>query len=171
MKTKTAYDLTKLGLDVLLAIEHSVGDINNTVELLLGEWDMEAQDRGAKLDGMRYVTKQLEAQADFLKKEAQGLAARRKALEKHIQQIKDRATELLLVTERIDGSGTIKSDSHSFWIVYSRKVVGPENVDDWPELVRRVRMEPDRQAAKKILELGGELDGISLVDSPSIRWR
>ena len=171
MNAPTSYTLYSLGIDVLEAIELSGGEVTEEVALLLDHWDKQAPERGEKLDALRYVTKQLEAQADFLSKEAKALTLRKRGIENQIRNIKERATSLLLVESEISGESKIKTGSHSYWIVATSKVVGPENVSDWPEALRRVRLEPDKTAAKKILEDGGEIPGVSLIETPSIRWR
>ena len=167
----TSYGMTALGIAVLEAIEISEGEVTEEVALLLDYWEKQSPERGKKLDALRYVTKQLESQADFLSKEAKALTVRRRSIETEIRNIKDRATSLLLMETEISGESKIKTGAHSYWIVSPSKVVGPERVADWPLPFPRVRLEKDKTAAKTILQRGGESPGVSLVETPSIRWR
>jgi hypothetical protein len=126
-------------------------------------------DIAAKLDALRAVRLRLDAECSALRAEEWHLAERRRALGRSADRLGETG-RLLLAALPPDRDGRQKTrGTHSHWLQASESIQGPDNPKDWPESCRRVRYEPDREAARALLDQGAELPGVSVVRS--MGWR
>ncbi len=126
-------------------------------------------DIAAKLDALRAVRIRLDAECSALAAEERHLAQRRRALDRTAARLGETG-RLLLAALPPDRDGKQKTrGTHSHWLQASESIHGPDDPAQWPESCRRVRYEPDRAAAKALLDSGTVLPGVSVVRT--MGWR
>ncbi len=123
-----------------------------------------------KLDRIRYVVQMIEAEAEAIAAEAARLTARAKSTKARASRVKERGLWLLRKMASAGQELKVRGTA-SHWIATTYRVEGPADIEAWPERLRRTKVvvEPDRIAAKKALEAGEAIDGLSLV--PSQTWQ
>lgn len=161
----TLYELTGELLTLLDMAEEPDIDpqaIADTIEAVEGEIEIKA-------DGYAKVIKQLEADAEALKKEADRLTARKKVIENNIKRIKDSLENAMRVT----GKTKFKTDLFSFGIQKNpASLLIAEGVDmESIPMEYKVYSAPtiDKTAVKDALKRGEVFEWASLVQGESLR--
>lgn len=126
-------------------------------------------DVAAKLDAIRAVRLRLDAECAAIRDEELNLAERRRALDRSADRLGETG-RLLLAALPPDRDGRQKTrGTHSHWLQASESIQGPDDPAAWPESCRRVRYEPDRAAAKALIDQGINVPGVSVVRT--MGWR
>jgi hypothetical protein len=88
------------------------------------------------------------------------------------EHVKALATGLLLAREAMGEESKVKGPTYSAWLAETVSIVGPDEVSEWPEHWRRVKVEPDRAAALRAAKGGAALpEGFELKATRGVRWR
>lgn len=136
----------------------------DTIEAVEGEFEIKA-------DGYVKVMKQLEADSEALKKEADRLTARRKTIEKNIERIKSNLERAMILTDK----RKFNTDLFTFSIRKNpAKLVLAEDIDIGDldaEYIKFADPEIDKSAVKEALKNGVELSWAKLEQSESLSIR
>lgn len=168
----STYELLALGgriLDGLLELE-----TDEAISGLLAEQiDSYMEGLPQKVERLYYVQKRASAESKLLQEEAARLMARANACGKIEARVKDMAKDLLLSHESLTSETKLKTPTVTAWLQMSSTVMGPVDVEQWPEdlVTTRVTKAPDKIAARARLKLGEEIEGVYLMPSVGIRWR
>lgn len=157
------YDLTGNYLQVQELIEQGELDpqmLQDTLEGIQGEIE-------EKADGYAKIIKNLTKDVDGLKAEEKRLADRRKAIENHIKGLKLNLESSMVAIDK----KKFKTDMFSFGIQKNpAKLVIDDGVEVPKEFIKVVES-TDTTALKKAVKEGLELEGVSLVQTESLRIR
>ena len=162
------YDLLQSAHSLVVAIEGDEGIDPTMLAPRLAAW-LDASDD--KLGGCRVAIARLTEGADFLKSEEKRIAERRKAIEAQTAHVRDLATSLLVAREALGEEPKVKTPTYTAWLQASESVDGPERPEDWPTEYQRVTVSADREAAKRALKAGTAIEGVTLRESRSVRFR
>lgn len=166
----TTYDLTveaaRLALDIADLDDDE--DIDGALAERLTAYLDGAED---KLERLFYAAKRLDTEARELTVEAGRLRARAARHKAAGARVRELAAGLLEEHERLTGEAKIQGPHLTAWLQTTRRVVGPDDPLAWPEAFRRFRVEADKAAAKRALEGGETIEGVSLQESRGVRWR
>jgi uncharacterized protein (DUF885 family) len=166
----TTYDLLRDADRLLAALDDAGGELTAESEAAWAAWLAAG---GAKLESLHAVTKRAKSQADALAEDEASLAARRKALGRVQERCKALAFELLVAHREMYGEAKLSLPTFTVWLQASARVIGPEDVEDWPEAFRRstVTVTPDKEGAKEALRRGESVPGVRLETNESVRWK
>jgi len=169
VKKLTGYELMRMAGELIATLEESGGVLDEESEAWLDAWFNQLED---KIGAYWAVTKRIKSEAEFLKKEADRLTKRRRALEKTEQRIKSLATELLREHERLNGESKIKRPE--FTASLSRRkstvITNEHKLLEVPEYCREV-VSVDKLAISSDLKAGKEIAGAHLETVESVTWR
>lgn len=117
----------------------------------------------------RAVSRALESRAALFAAEAKRCALAARASEAANERIKGGAEQLLLAAEML-GENVGPGCGLPARLQASESVTGPDDGSAWPVRFQRVRIEPDKLAAKHALQAGEVIEGLALVSRRSLRW-
>jgi hypothetical protein len=165
----STYELLVDSSRILGSIEAEQGVLTPEAEEALLAWLESSTD---KLHSCMALAQRFDAEATLLKHEEARLRGRRQAMESAEERVKQLATALLVAREELGEEPKVKTAAYSAWLAETHSVSGPEDVSEWPETWRRVKVEPDRAAALKAAKAGAELpSGFRLESKRGVRWR
>lgn len=165
----TTYDLMRGAARVQMEIEENSGLLSEDTAAFLTTWIEQSED---KVLACMHLVRRMEAEAELLEAEEKRLRAKRKTCESVGELVKAMATNLLLAREMMGEESKVKGPTYSAWLAETVSIAGPEDVSEWPEVWRRVKVEPDRAAALRAAKGGAELPyGFELKATRGVRWR
>lgn len=165
----TTYDLMRGAARVQMEIEQNDGLLSEDTAAFLSGWIEESED---KVLACMHLVRRMDAEAELLEREEKALRAKRKTCENVSEHVKALATGLLLAREAMGEESKVKGPTYSAWLAETVSIAGPEDVSEWPEVWRRVKVEPDRAAALRAAKGGAELPyGFELKATRGVRWR
>lgn len=165
----STYDLINQARYLLTIIEADEGVLTETTEAELLNWLAVSED---KLHACLAARKRIDSEAELLREEEKRIAARRKALETASDHILELATGLLLERETMGEEPKVKTSHYTAWLGETQSILGPDEVSEWPEAWRRVKVEADKSAALREAKNGATLPtGFHLVTKRSVRFR
>ena len=165
----TTYDLMRGAARVQMEIEQNDGLLSEDTAAFLSGWIEESED---KVLACMHLVRRMDAEAELLEREEKALRAKRKTCENVSEHVKALATGLLLAREAMGEESKVKGPTYSAWLAETVSIAGPEDVSEWPEVWRRVKVEPDRAAALRAAKGGAELPkGFALESKRGVRWR
>ena len=165
----TTYDLMRGAARVQMEIEENSGLLSEETAAFLTTWIEQSED---KVLACMHLVRRMEAEADLLEREEKALRAKRKTCEHVADLVKALATNLLRARESMGEEAKVKGPTYSAWLAETVSIAGPEDVSEWPDVWRRVKVEPDRAAALRAAKGGAELPyGFSLESKRGVRWR
>lgn len=146
-----------LMLDTERAVDTETGEILTTEEI-----DQLLMDRNEKIENCLLFVKNMRAEAKALKEEIDKLTARMKACNNKAEWTKEYAQNALhgekFKTARVSVSyGKTKSVHINF-----------DDMSLLPEEYQKVKYEADKTALKKALEGGAVIDGVEIVEKPTM---
>lgn len=160
---RALYDIDQ---DILNCVDDETGEILDTTKL-----DALRMEREAKLEGVALWVKDLRAEADAVKAEADKLTARKKALDKKIDAIKGWLLDAL-------GGEKLKTPRCNVYQTHSQRlnVIDEQSVVNWiqthykePEQFLRFTLpEIRRDAVKAEINAGTEIPGAGLEETTSL---
>lgn len=157
------YEITGNYLQVQELIEQGELDaemLQDTLEAIEGEIEVKA-------DGYAKIMKNLQKDIDGLKAEEKRIADRRKAIENHIKSLKLNLESAMIAT----GKKKFKTDLFGFGIQKNPASLAIEEGTEIPADFIKVVESVDKTALKKAVKDGLEIDGVSLVQTESLRIR
>lgn len=128
---------------------------------------LEAMGAGEKIEGYCQVIKQLQADVEMFKAEADRLAARKKTAENSIERMK---TALLTYLQQT-GQAKVKAGTFSVSVAQTKKVSIIDEAKLPPEYLIEQPAKVDKQAIKKALQEGAKINGAELVLNDGVRIR
>ena len=128
---------------------------------------LEAMGAGEKIEGYCQVIKQLQADADMFKAEAERIAARKKTAENSIERMK---TALLTYLQQT-GQAKVKAGTFSVSLAQTKKVNITDETKLPPEYLIEQPAKIDKAGIKKALQEGAEINGAELVLNDGVRIR
>lgn len=160
----TIYELTGELLSLYEMAEDPEIDaecLKDTIEAVEGEFEIKA-------DGYVKVIKQLEADSEALKKEADRLTERKKTIDKNIERIKNNLQNAMITADK----KKFKTDLFSFSIRKNpAKLVLSDHIDmdliD-PEFIKFSDPEIDKNAVKEAIKNGSAFDWARLEQGESL---
>lgn len=165
----STYDLINQARYLLTIIEADEGVLTEATEAELLNWLSISED---KLHSCLAARKRIDSEAEMLREEEKRIAARRKALEAASDRILELATGLLLERETMGEEPKVKTSHYTAWLGETQSILGPDEVSEWPEAWRRVKVEADKSAALREAKNGAQLPtGFHLVTKRSVRFR
>lgn len=165
----STYDLINQARYLLTIIEADEGVLTEATEAELLNWLSISED---KLHSCLAARKRIDSEAELLREEEKRIAARRKALETASDRILELATGLLLERETMGEEPKVKTSHYTAWLGETQSILGPDEVSEWPEAWRRVKVESDKSAALREAKNGAQLpNGFHLVTKRSVRFR
>ena len=165
----TTYDLMRGAARVQMEIDENSGLISEDTAAFLAGWIEESED---KVLACMHLVRRMEVEAELLEAEEKRLRMKRRTCENVAEHVKALATGLLLARESMGEEAKVKGPTYSAWLAETVSIVGPEDVSEWPEVWRRVKVEPDRAAALRAAKGGAELPyGFELKATRGVRWR
>lgn len=165
----STYDLINQARYLLTIIEADEGVLTEATEAELLNWLAVSED---KLHACLAARKRIDSEAEMLREEEKRIAARRKALEAASDRVLELATGLLLERETMGEEPKVKTSHYTAWLGETQSILGPEEVTEWPEAWRRVKVEADKTAALREAKNGAALPtGFRLVTKRSVRFR
>jgi len=165
----STYDLINQARYLLTIIEADEGVLTEATEAELLNWLSISED---KLHACLAARKRIDSEAELLREEEKRIAARRKALETASDRILELATGLLLERETMGEEPKVKTSHYTAWLGETQSILGPDEVSEWPEAWRRVKVEADKSAAMREAKNGAQLpNGFHLVTKRSVRFR
>jgi len=165
----STYDLINQARYLLTIIEADEGVLTEATEEELLNWLSISED---KLHSCLAARKRIDSEAELLREEEKRMAARRKALETASDRILELATGLLLERETMGEEPKVKTSHYTAWLGETQSIIGPDEVSEWPEAWRRVKVEADKSAALREAKNGAQLPtGFHLVTKRSVRFR
>lgn len=165
----STYDLINQARYLLTIIEADEGVLTETTEAELLNWLAVSED---KLHACLAARKRIDSEAELLREEEKRIAARRKALETASERILELATGLLLERETMGEEPKVKTSHYTAWLGETQSILGPDEVSEWPEQWRRIKVEADKSAALREAKNGAQLPtGFHLVTKRSVRFR
>lgn len=165
----STFDLINQARHLLTIIEADEGVLTEATEAELLNWLSASED---KLHACLAARKRLDSEAELLREEEKRIAARRKALETASDRVMEFATALLLERETMGEEPKVKTPNYTAWIADTQSILGPDEVSQWPEQWRRVKVEADKAAALREAKNGAQLPtGFHLVTKRSVRFR
>lgn len=165
----STYDLINQARYLLNIIEADEGVLTETTESELLNWLALSED---KLHACLAARKRIDSEAELLREEEKRIAAKRKALEAASDRILELATGLLFEREAMGEEPKVKTSHYSCWLAETQSILGPDEVSEWPEAWRRVKVEADKSAALREAKNGAQLpNGFHLVTKRSVRFR
>ena len=165
----TTYDLMRGAARVQMEIEQNDGLLSEDTAAFLSGWIEESED---KVLACMHLVRRMDAEAELLEREEKALRAKRKTCENVSEHVKALATGLLLAREAMGEESKVKGPTYSAWLAETVSIAGPEDVSEWPEVWRRVKVEPDRAAALRAAKGGAKLPyGFELKATRGVRWR
>ena len=125
---------------------------------------LEAMGTDEKLESCCKVIKELEADADKLKKEIDRLSTKKKTAENGVQRIKDNMLSFL------NAKGSKKEETELFKVSVSvSKSVEIVDESKIPaEYIKPAKVEFDKAAMRKVLMANGQIDGATLKEKESV---
>ena len=157
----TTYDLMRGAARVQMEIDENSGLISEDTAAFLSGWIEESED---KVLACMHLARRVEVEAELRQK--------RKTCENGAEHVKALATGLLLARETMGEEPKVKGPTYSAWLAETVSIAGPEDVSEWPEAWRRVKVEPDRAAALRAAKGGAELPyGFEVQATRGVRWR
>lgn len=164
------YELLMNALELLASIEEDAGEITDETALRLDAFMDAADDQ---LGTIRATILRLKNEQSFLRTEELRIAARRKRLDGFIGWFTDRAAEVLEAHRSLGHEPKIKTPTYTCWLQTSQSVhVDTEDVTSIdPEWLVQQEPKVNKAAALKELKAGTSIQGLSLIDRESIRWR
>jgi hypothetical protein len=157
----TLYEMTKQAKQLYEMLQAEEIDEQTFADTL------EAMGTEEKVEGYCQVIKQLQADVDMFKEEADRIAARKKTIENSIERMKQTLTDYLLHS----GQTKVKAGTFTASLAQS-KAVNISNIDEIPaEYLVQQPPKADKKAIKKALEDGIEIQGAEIVTNDSIRIR
>jgi hypothetical protein len=82
------------------------------------------------------------------------------------------ATGLLIEREAMGEEPKVKTSHYTAWLAETQSITGPDEITEWPQQWRRVKVEADKAAALREAKNGAKLPtGFALVSKRSIRFR
>jgi hypothetical protein len=128
---------------------------------------LEAMGTEEKVEGYCQVIKQLQADADMFKEEADRIAARKKTIENSIERMKTTLTDYLLsIGQKKIQAGTFTAS------LSTSKSVNISNYDEIPpEYLIEQPAKVDKKAIKMAIENGAVIAGAEIVSNNGIRIR
>lgn len=165
----TIYELDESIGNVLDALDNLVdmetGEITDEEQfnLLRNELDALSEARDTKISNIACWIKQLESDAEAIKKEKMKLASRQKACENKLQSLKQYLSYVL------DGN-KFKDARVSIYYKSTKSVeFAPDyNYFNLPEQYQKITVEPRKTEIAKAIEAGEEINGVQLVEKNSI---
>lgn len=157
------YEITGNYLQVQELIEQGELDaemLQDTLEAIEGEIEVKA-------DGYAKIMKNLQKDIDGLKAEEKRIADRRKVIENHIKSLKLNLEGAMIAT----GKKKFKTDLFGFGIQKNPASLAIEEGTEIPADFIKVVESIDKTALKKAVKDGLEIDGVSLVQTESLRIR
>lgn len=137
-----------------------ITDNSDVIAKLFAEINMTLSD---KLDNSQlYILEEL-AKAEALKAEAKRLTEKAKAMDNRV----DRLKKLMIGAITATGEGKLKTDRFSFF-TRSTESVQVADIEELPRSLVRLKKEADKNAIKKLLKEGEEVEGCSLVTNVSL---
>lgn len=165
----STFDLINQARYLLTIIEADEGVLTETTEAELLNWLAQSED---KLHACLAARKRIDSEAELLRDEEKRIAAKRKALENASDRIMELATGLLVERETMGEEPKVKTSHYSCWLAETQSLVGPDEVTEWPEQWRRVKVEADKATALREAKAGAKLPaGFGLVTKRSARFR
>lgn len=165
----STYDLINQARYLLTIIEADEGVLTEATEAELLNWLSISED---KLHACLAARKRIDSEAELLREEEKRIAARRKALETASDRILELATGLLLERETMGEEPKVKTSHYTAWLAETQSILGPDEVSEWPEAWRRVKVEADKSAALREAKNGAQLpSGFRLVTKRGVRFR
>ena len=165
----TTYDLMRGAARVQMEIDENSGLISEDTATFLAGWIEESED---KVLACMHLVRRMEVEAELLEAEEKRLRQKRRTCENVAEHVKALATGLLLARESMGEEPKVKGPTYSAWLAETVSIAGPEDVSAWPEVWRRVKVEPDRAAALRAAKGGAELpEGFALESKRGVRWR
>lgn len=166
----TTYDLLMQADRLLLDLQDAGGELTEEAEAAWAAW---LKAGGGKLESLHAVAQRCTMQSVFLKAEEERLAKRRKALEGVKERVKALGQEIVVSHHNLTGETAIKTPTFTAWLQSSSRVVGPEDVNLWPEGYRRTQttVSPDKEKAKEALRRGEAVEGVKLEPTTTLQWR
>ena len=156
---RTLFDISEDLLALSDLLDEQDGDITNHEEAFDRWFEELGAERDAKLDGYAYLIRQLEADAQMLKEEADRLKARKTANDNKVKKLKERLEHFL----KLQGIEKLQTDRFTFAL---QKPGGRPKVEvadyfadcpeELPEGLRRVKFEPDLEMIRQALETDPE---------------
>ena len=149
---------TAIAIDALLnSVNEETGEVDEEAAQALEALQVS---RAEKLESLGCVIKNLMAEQEAIKKEADALTARAKTKANEIERLKNYVAMSLLNANESKFEGT----KVVFSFRKSTKVeIGDQSILPKKYLVKKVSIEPDKTALKKAMEDGKVIDGASLV--------
>lgn len=105
-----------------------------------------------KLGAVRAVTLRFRNEEEVIGKEIARLTARRRAVKLTGERISDLAVTLMGAHHSLTGEKSIKRHGWTATLQSRSRIDGPSEADKWPPWCQRVTVEPDKMAAKAVLE-------------------
>lgn len=168
MNTST-FDLINKARYLLTIIEADEGVLTETTEAELINWLAISED---KLHACLAARKRIDSEAELLREEEKRIAAKRKALEAASERVMDLATALLVERETMGEEPKVKAPGYTAWLAETQSIAGPDDITEWPEQWRRVKVEADKAAVLREAKSGATLPaGFSLVTKRNARFR
>lgn len=165
----TTYDLMRGAARVQMEIEENSGLLSEETAAFLTTWIEQSED---KVLACMHLVRRMEAEGELLEREEKTLRQKRKTCENVGELVKSMATNLLIARESLGEEPKVKGPTYSAWLAETVSIAGPEDVSEWPEVWRRVKVEPDRAAALRAAKGGAELPyGFELRATRGVRWR
>jgi 2-keto-4-pentenoate hydratase len=165
----STYDLMRGAARVQMEIDENSGLISEDTAAFLVGWIEESED---KVLACMHLVRRMEVEAELLEAEEKRLRFKRKTCENVTEHVKALATGLLLAREAMGEESKVKGPTYSAWLAETVSIVGPDEVSEWPEHWRRVKVEPDRAAALRAAKGGAALpEGFELKATRGVRWR
>lgn len=166
-------DLIELTARLVECLYESEGVVDDSCRELMEAYAERHGDRAERIALLRALELRLEAEAEFIQREVDRLAARRDALKRLAGSAKARALQHMEDHAFLTGETVLALPGHQRCRLVDNpeRVVGPERPEDWPAEYQRVEVRADRVAAKAALRRGGRIEGLRLERNGShLRW-
>ncbi len=122
-----------------------------------------------KADSVRVVLSKLKSDSDYLANEIKRLQQRKKSIDNNADNLKS----LLMWTLQKAGISKLKTAKATFYFATSKSVqIGDEvELSNLPRTFVQIEYKPDKKALKEALESGKEIEGVTIVESQTLRIR
>lgn len=158
------YTINKYYQDIIDELEENGGELTPELDLCLQFNEEQFEEQGE--DYLKAI-RNLEAEAEAFKKEAQTMKQKSDRAAKTAERLK----ETLLTTLRVRGIDKRKFGNFTAAVRRNERVIVQEDMlEQLPDDFKRVKttIEADKTALKTALKAGATIEGVSIVDSYSL---
>jgi hypothetical protein len=168
MQPQTTTDLVIKSREILNLLDESQGEITEEFDK---QFHALLEEFASKATALNVVHGRVKDELALIDDEIKRLQEYKKGLQNAQRRIKQYAGDLLTSHQEMTGETKIKEGRRTLYWMTTTSVVGPANIDDWPEEFVRVRKEENKAAVKQALKDGREINGFALAETKHAVFR